>query len=207
MPTLPLIPVIFLIKNYLHSVFFFTPIILYLLLLYYSLNFLLVNFIILKIIFNPKNKQGFYELDSLNPAIIYYTLNEVLIRINEELFRILLIPKALYAEILFSLFGAKKGKNVHLNPVKDPYLVEIGDNTIIGQDSFLLGHEIVNNKIYLKKVKIGKNVTIGAQAIISPGCIIEDNVIVGANSFVKKNSVLKKGYFYAGSPAKKIKKI
>ena len=44
-----------------------------------------------------------------------------------------------------------------------------------------------------------------AGVIVTAGVTIEDDVIVGANSTVTKNLV--GGYLYAGSPAKKIRKL
>lgn len=182
------------------------PIYFYLNIFLYTLLFIIETILILRI-FEPKNKEGIFSISKVTPEVIYYFLNDVFIKIVEKLFFILLLPTSLIGEIIFKIFNGKTGRNVLFNPVNDPYLIEIGTNSIIGQDVKILGHEIVGNKIILKKVKIGKNVTIGANAIISCGTIIEDNVIVGANSFVKKNSILKKNSLYVGSPVQLKRKL
>lgn len=182
------------------------PLLIYLGLFVYTIIFLTESFIILKIVFNPKKKEGVYSLFSMQPAVLYYIFNELFLRINEKLFSMLLIPSAIYSDVLFKIFGLKCGKNIMLNPIKDPYLTEIGDDSVIGQGVLILCHSIVRDNITLKRVKIGKNVTIGVNSIISPGVIIEDNVIIGANSFVKQNATLEKNSFYAGVPAKILEK-
>lgn len=178
-----------------------------------GLYLLLVSIFILEVkilllVINHPVKEGVYRIDKVSPAFFLFFLNSAANNLIEFLFDKLLIPKGLTGEFLFRLFGAKMGKNVHVGtPIFDPYLVEIGDNSVTGYGSLILGHLIEGNKIIIKKTKIGKNVTIGAYSIISPGVTIEDNVIVAANSFVKKNSVLKKNHLYAGTPARIKKKL
>lgn len=178
------------------------PLIIYFSLFSYALLFLFETYIILKIIFNPKEKQGTFSTDILNPAIIYYSLSENLLLICEKLFTLLLMPQAVYGNIIFKLFGKHCGQKSLINPIHDPYLVSIGEESIIGFGVLIIGHEISGKRIILKEIKIGNRVTIGANSIISPGVIIEDDVIIGAKSYVKKDSILKKGGFYVGIPAK-----
>lgn len=105
------------------------------------------------------------------------------------------------------MIGCKVGKNVALSAdewIFDPYVTEIGDNTVIGARSIISGH-IGEGHLIIKKIKIGKNVLIGGDCFIMPGAIIEDNVILGAKSLVLKDQILKKGKIYAGIPAKEIK--
>ncbi|VVB74253.1 2,3,4,5-tetrahydropyridine-2,6-dicarboxylate N-acetyltransferase [Candidatus Tiddalikarchaeum anstoanum] len=206
-PMLILSPLLHLIQLNLAFLFPFIMIIVYLLGVSYAFLFLLESWLILKVLYNPKNKEGEFPINSTNPAVIYWALNELLMHMNEKIFSMLLIPISVYSELIFFVFGLKKGKRIQLNPINDPYLTEIGDNFMMGLGALISGHHIIGGKIYIKKIKIGKNVTIGANALISPGAVIEDNVVVGANSFVKKDSVLEKSSFYAGTPAKLIKKI
>ncbi|PIU88311.1 hypothetical protein COS64_04010 [archaeon CG06_land_8_20_14_3_00_37_11] len=173
----------------------------------YALLFILEAKIVLGLL-NHDVKEGSFSTKQINHALILWVLSNTFNSIIESVLDKLLIPKTTIAELLFTLFGRKVGKNIHIgSPVFDPYLTEIGDNTVTGKYALILAHQMVGDNIYIKKTKIGRNVTIGAYAIISPGVTIEDNVIVGANSFVKQNVVLENGYFYAGVPARKIKKI
>ena len=66
-----------------------------------------------------------------------------------------------------SLIGAKIGKNVFLAGeewISDPCMIEIGDNTLIGGKSMILGH-IGEEKLVIKKTKIGRNCLIGGEAL------------------------------------------
>lgn len=168
--------------------------------LMYAFLFLFESFIVLKLIFNPKEKEGEYDINEINPSIIYSTLSNIFIRLNEKIFSTLFIPEMFYSNLLFKIFGKHCGKKSLINHVMEPYLTSIGDEFVMGLGVILVCHELVGKKVIYKGITIGNRVTIGANSIISCGTIIEDDVIIGANSFVKKNSILKKGNFYAGSP-------
>ncbi|MCD6482023.1 MAG: acyltransferase [Thermoplasmata archaeon] len=106
-----------------------------------------------------------------------------------------------------SLIGCRIGKNVFLAGeewISDPCVVEIGDNTMIGGRSLITGH-LGEEKLIVRKVKIGKNCLIGGESFIMPGVEIEDNVVVAAKSLVTKGKKLKSGKIYAGIPAKELK--
>jgi acetyltransferase-like isoleucine patch superfamily enzyme len=142
---------------------------------------------------------------------------------NKELLKMIIIPFFYYVPLtLLNAFkllplrmflhrcaGAKIGKNCFIpdtTVLYEPYLIEIGDNTLIGADCKISAHAIDNNKIIIKKVKIGKNCLIGGEVIVHPGAVIEDNVTVGVKSYVRKNQVLEKGKTYVGIPVKPLDK-
>ncbi len=96
--------------------------------------------------------------------------------------------------------------------------IKIGNNTNI-QDGVII------HATYPKAATlIGNNVSVGHNAIVH-GCKLMDNVLVGmgsivmdnviinsyciiaAGSVVLENTICESGYIYAGTPAKKIKKI
>ena len=106
------------------------------------------------------------------------------------------------------LVGMKMGKSSVVagsELIHDPYMLEIGEQTLIGGWSQITGH-LGERKLFVKKVKIGDNCLIGGKSFIMPGTVIEDNVTVALNSVVLKNSTLKKGKIYAGTPAKEVGK-
>ena len=71
-----------------------------------------------------------------------------------------------------------------------PFLVEIGDNTLI-TGSKILTHDASTKKALgytkLGRVKIGNNVFVGLGTVILPGVTIGNNVIVGASTVVSKD--------------------
>jgi len=108
--------------------------------------------------------------------------------------------------IMHRLAGAKIGKTTVLPGTElfyDPYVLEIGENCMIGGYVKITGH-LADEKMNLKKVKIGNNVLLGAECWIMAGAIIEDDVKIGIRSVVTSKQVLKKGKTYVGCPAKEI---
>jgi acetyltransferase-like isoleucine patch superfamily enzyme len=99
------------------------------------------------------------------------------------------IPISFLSIIFFRIIGAKIGKNVALNTwyLNDAYLLEIGDNVIIGGKSDISCHTFEKGTLLLQHVKIGDNSLIGQQCYISPGVTIGKNCIIGQYSFIRKN--------------------
>lgn len=107
---------------------------------------------------------------------------------------------------LLRLAGLSMGKTSILagsELIHDPYMVEIGENTLIGGHSWILGH-IAEEKLVVKPVRIGDNCLIGGRAIIMPGAVIEDNVTVGMQALVLEDQVLEAGKTYVGIPARPV---
>lgn len=116
--------------------------------------------------------------------------------------------------------GVKIGNNVRLTiyPHKwslpqvgsEPYLISIGDDTIISSGCTFLIHDGAVNGVRKKEkykkvikfgyIKIGKNCFIGCNTTIMPNVFIGNNVIIGANSLVTKS--IEENQVWAGNPAK-----
>ena len=157
-------------------------------------------------ILDLKYKEGKYGKSLQDKTAFKFTLYYALYHPAYKLINIFnLTPlKPFYLRLI----GCKIGKNVFLAGeewIIDPSVTEIGENTMIGGKTILSAH-LAEEKLIVKKIKIGKNCLIGGQSLILPGAIIEDNVVLGAKSLVTKNQILKKGKTYAGNPAKEIKK-
>lgn len=153
---------------------------------------------------NLKYEEGVYGKSLEDRTAFKYALYFALYYPAYRLINIFVLPplKSFY----LSLIGCKIGKNVFLAGeewIADPCVLEIGDNTMIGGRALITGH-LAEDKLIIKKVKIGKNCLIGGESFIMPGVIIEDNVVVGAKSLVTKNKKLEKGKVYVGIPAKEL---
>ncbi|KAA0003317.1 MAG: hypothetical protein FE044_01725 [Thermoplasmata archaeon] len=151
-----------------------------------------------------KYEEGIYEQNLKEKMYFKYNLYFILYYPVYRILNFIVYPplKSFYLRLI----GAKIGRRVFLSLneiIFDPCLIEIGDGTMIGTRAMVLAH-IGEEKLTLKKTKIGKNCIIGTEALIMPGVVIEDNVVIGAKSLVPKNAILKKGKIYAGIPIKEI---
>jgi acetyltransferase-like isoleucine patch superfamily enzyme len=155
-------------------------------------------------IFHIKVDEGEHDISIKDWNFFKYTLFFVLYRPSLKLVGILpLLPLRVR---FLKLVGLKMGKSSVLagsELIHDPYMLEIGEQTLIGGWSQITGH-LGEKKLYVKKVKIGDNCLIGGKSFIMPGAIIEDNVTLALNSVVLKDQHLKKGKIYAGTPAKEV---
>lgn len=84
--------------------------------------------------------------------------------------------------------------------------VEIGDNTIISQDTELCtaSHDFHSSgfEFTYTPIKVGSNVWIAAKSLILPGVTIGSFSVVGAGSIVRKDVEI--GVVVAGNPARKV---
>jgi acetyltransferase-like isoleucine patch superfamily enzyme len=183
----------------------------------FILSFLLVIeffFLIIFLTFIPaifikiiklKVAEGVHEISIKDWNFFKYILFFVLYRPSLKVIGILpLLPLRIR---FLKMVGLKMGKSSLLagsEIIHDPYMVEIGEQTLVGGWSQITGH-VSEKKLIMKKVKIGNNCLIGGKSFILSGVTIEDNVTLGLNSVVLKNKILKKGKFYAGIPAKVVK--
>lgn len=156
-----------------------------------------------KILILPRNKK----LDIIsqwkevrNPLKVYS--NYILNKISN------ILPMKIKIKIL-KLMGVKIGKNVGLAPIRIdsllPELINIGDNTAIGDGARILTHEFTQDKQRFGRVEIGKNVLIGGETLIRSGVKIGNNSIIAMKSFV--NNDVPSGELWGGIPARKIKKL
>jgi acetyltransferase-like isoleucine patch superfamily enzyme len=105
------------------------------------------------------------------------------------------------------LFGGKVGKNVVMGGlVLDPSLIEVGNNSVIGGFSTLLGHSVEGGQIVFGKITIGENCGIGVRATILAGAKIEKGSMLGAQSLLVKNQVIPENKTYGGIPAGDLRK-
>jgi acetyltransferase-like isoleucine patch superfamily enzyme len=109
--------------------------------------------------------------------------------------------------------GCKVGENTifftNIILGSEPYLIEIGNNCVIGNNVSFITHDgatrVLKRKYDFKGTKYGKiiirdNVFIGDRALILPNVEIGSNCVIGAGSIVTKN--IPPDSVYAGNPAK-----
>ena len=111
-------------------------------------------------------------------------------------------------DFYYRALGCKIGKDcfVSSDRINDPYLVTIGDNSIIGSKVIITPHVAEKNDLVLSDITIGNNCLIGLGAQINPGCVIGDGAVIASRAIVPKYTNIPAGEVWAGIPAKKIKK-
>lgn len=151
-----------------------------------------------------KVDEGEHDISIKDWNFYKYSLYFILYRPSLKLIGILpLIPLRVR---FLKLVGLKMGKSSVVagsELIHDPYMVEIGEQTLIGGWSQITGH-LGEKKLIVKKVKIGDNCLIGGKSFVMPGVLVEDNVTVALNSVVLKDTHLEKNMVYGGTPVKKI---
>ena len=117
------------------------------------------------------------------------------------------LPDVEFKNRIYRKTGMKIGKNVSIYAsnldILFPELIEIGDNTVIGNTTAILTHEFLSHGSRKGRVKIGKDVTIGIMTIILPGVTIGDGAVVAAYSLVNRN--VAPGAMVGGVPIKRLK--
>lgn len=118
------------------------------------------------------------------------------------------LPDIELKNMFYRKTGVKIGKGVRIfGPNMDiffPELIEIGDNTIIGNKTSILTHEFLRDGWRKGPVSIGRNVMIGTMTLILPGVTIGDGATVAAYSLVNRN--VAPGETVGGVPIKAIRK-
>ena len=110
--------------------------------------------------------------------------------------------------LFYQLLGAKIGRHVLIaGKIVEPQMVEIGDNSIVGDTSLLMAHAMSQDKVILKRIVLGDFVTVGAHAIVMPGVRIGDRSIVAVGSVVPMDTVIPADELWGGIPAVKIRDL
>ena len=117
------------------------------------------------------------------------------------------LPSTRLKNFLYRTCGARigRGATFGLGAMLDifyPENISVGDGTLIGYNSLLLGHEFLQGQYRIGRVQIGSNAMIGANCTILPGVKIGDGASVSAMSLVNRD--IPAGQKWGGVPAKRI---
>jgi len=137
-------------------------------------------------------KPGRHEAASL-PVLLWIILNGVW----TMAFRLILpmVPMTPLSQMFHRLSGCRIGRNVWINTINliDPYMISIGDDTIVGGDAVLSPHVFENGHLLIQPITIGKNCLIGADSYISPGVSIGDDSVIGMKAYIRKGKQIPAG--------------
>jgi acetyltransferase-like isoleucine patch superfamily enzyme len=122
------------------------------------------------------------------------------------------VPMSFLMNLFFRIVGAKIGKNVQINSwfLNDAYLLDIGDNVVIGGKTDVSCHTFEKGFLILKNVTIGRDTLIGQRCYISPGVTIGEHCIIGQYAFIRKNTAVPDGTTIsaiAGLPVRTVAQI
>ena len=118
------------------------------------------------------------------------------------------VPMTFISQTFYRLAGCRIGRNVFINSLElnDPFLVSIGDNTVIGGGAVITPHVFEAGRLILEPVTIGRDCLIGAEAYLSPGVEIGDGSVIGLRAFIRKGTRVPAGsriFGLAGLPARR----
>jgi acetyltransferase-like isoleucine patch superfamily enzyme len=131
-------------------------------------------------------------------------LNYVLIKLGKVL------PLKIKTFVMRHGLGIRIGSNVAIAPEAEfdpfyPELISIGDNVVIGMDSYILTHEFVPGTFRFARVDIRDNAMISGFCVIRSGVTIGEGAQIAMKSFVNKD--VPPYELWGGVPAKFIRKI
>jgi acetyltransferase-like isoleucine patch superfamily enzyme len=127
-------------------------------------------------------------------TMVFWT---VLNSIHTLAFRLILpiVPAGYFTSMYFRLAGCRMGKDVWLTTpaLLDPYLISIGDGTVVGGEVTLSAHLFSNGKIYLAPIRIGRDCQIGAHALICAGVTVGDGATIGIHAYIRRGRSIPAG--------------
>jgi acetyltransferase-like isoleucine patch superfamily enzyme len=129
----------------------------------------------------------------------------ILNSIHTIAFRVILplVPAGYFSTMYFRVAGCRIGKGVWLTTAAllDPYLISIGDGTVIGGDATLTAHIFANGELFLAPIRIGRDCQIGAQALVCPGVTVGDRAVVGIRTCLRTGRRIPAGAHVTIDPA------
>lgn len=166
----------------------------------------LVVFGIVERILTCGMKPGRYPTDSFLFArwLVYSGLHVLLMNTTLPF-----MTGTVWGKLFYRILGCKIGKNVFINTkgLHDAYLLELGDNVVIGGDANISCHIFEGNCLILGKIKIGNNTLISAESYIMPGVTIGNQCNIGLKAYVRKNRKIEDGSMILAVPGMDAKKL
>lgn len=106
-----------------------------------------------------------------------------------------MIPITFFSNLFFRLVGCRLEKRVRLNSwhLNDAWLIEIGDDVVIGGVTNLTPHQFEDNHLILEPIRIGSGTLVGAHCYISSGVTVGKNCLIGIRSFLRRGTTVPDG--------------
>ena len=106
-----------------------------------------------------------------------------------------MIPVTFFSTLYFRLVGCRMGKNVRLNSwlLHDAWLIELGDDVVIGGGTDLSPHQFEDGRLILEPIRIGSGTLVGAHCYISSDVTVGRNCLIGIRSFLRRGTTVPDG--------------
>jgi non-ribosomal peptide synthetase-like protein len=106
--------------------------------------------------------------------------------------------------IYYRLLGAKIGRDVYLGDIEiiAADSIFIDSNTSINDGASLVGYEIVNGRLEIGSIKIGRDCFVGGNTMLGLNTQLEDRSRIGDLAYLKNNATIPTGEEWIGSPAR-----
>lgn len=144
--------------------------------------------------------SGEYAMDS--PMFTCWKLLVIVYRLGQD--ALLPFTPVFVRPLVAQLFGARVGANVALGgTIDDPYMVEIGDDAVLGSGSLVSGNMLHDGKLTCGPVKVGAGATVGINSVVLPNTLIGEGSTLLGGSYVLPGSSIPAGETWRGNPARK----
>ena len=104
----------------------------------------------------------------------------------------------------YRLLGAKIGRDVYLGGIEiiAADLVKIDSNTSINDGASLVGYEVINGRLEIGSVQIGRDCFVGTNTMLGLNTQLEERTRIGDLSYLENNLTIPTGSEWIGSPAR-----
>jgi acetyltransferase-like isoleucine patch superfamily enzyme len=128
----------------------------------------------------PKPKPGQFAIDSKETVFwfVSFQFNRIW---HNPFIKHIIFSFAVLRTIFLRCCGAKVSMNIgwsSTSNLSDPSMLEIGPNTIIGIETLITGHTIINGRLLLGKIKFEDGCLIGARSAVGPNTIVGKNAVL-----------------------------
>ncbi len=144
----------------------------------------------------PRPQSGKFKVLG-HPAFFYWTLAFVLRRwLAIPPLHTVIFQSAILRYAVLRLLGARVAFTTNMSSdvlVLDPALFSAGPGCVLGSQMIVSGHLIIEQRLLLAPVRLGRRTEIGARSVIGPGVSIGDDVRVGIAVTLGTNVTIEDG--------------
>lgn len=164
-----------------------------------SVPLLLLTVVLLKRLVCGKLQEGEYPMWS--PVFLRWWFSQRLMGLAP----VTLITGTPIAVLYLRMLGAKIGRNVTLESLEIdcPELVEIGDNSVFENSSWIHASEVAHGMLHLRRVRVGEGCSVGVRSGLVGGAAMETGASLRDVTCLRNGQTVPAGEEWMGSAARK----